>query len=203
MSLYEIRFKTWENDGDDYDTVNRFVTTKEDVNFYLALANQFVSTNRSGLSGLGNLGNDSYDDETLEEVVQETIEEHPHISETLKNEWLAVIGKPNKTYYKLCDEILSYPVQYEEYGFCRVLEKTEVNEMSLGTWINVNHTIGVFQGYEKNHLIYYYSMHERNEKNEIDIFKIEWKRATCKLNEFSKQSEPDEISLKLIEFFKV
>ena len=200
MKLFEVTFETWENDGDDYNTLSIFTTNKKDVNFYIALAQQFFSTHDYRNSH--GLGNDSYADETLEEVVQDLIEEHPKMSKELKNEWLNVIGKPQLTYRKLCAEILSVPIQYEEYGFCRVMEKVEVNEIALGTWININNTLAVLVGYKNNEVQYRYSVHACNEKGEVDIFKIEWELDSCQLNEFYIETKPDEISLKVVEFFK-
>jgi hypothetical protein len=189
MNLYEVTFTSWENDGDDYATVGKFLTSQADVDFYLNLANKFTSTNSSS-SGFGN---EEVDNEILEEVVQELIDESLELSQEVKNEWLNVFGEEYGVYDKICEEILSDPVQYD-YGFCRVLESSNVNKIISGQWIKVGDKEVIFESFENNMVKYRFSQHPKHENGHLDIFKLEWKFDFCGLNDFTTIRDADEIS---------
>lgn len=121
---YVIKFTAWENDGDDYSTQQiAEIQTKQDVDFYIALAEVFTSRNNRSDPGMGN---EEPGFDQIAEVVAEILEAHPDITTDLKeeiNECIQTGG--SELYAYLCDNILGHPVAYE-YGFCRVVERVEV-----------------------------------------------------------------------------
>lgn len=195
MTLYEMKFTTWENDDDDYNTITHFLTTQKDVNFYKELANKFVSCNSRDQG----MGNEDCNGEDIDYLIEDMFENHPDISPEMKNEWQILIGQENATYDKLCAEILSKPVQYD-YGFCRVVDSVHVKEIKSGYWIDVNGKKAVFKECKNNKIVYAYSDYSKDTNGEVDIFKLEWKTANCELNDFTTLSEPDEVSLKVIKY---
>lgn len=194
MTLFEMKFTTWENDADDYATVTHFLTTKEDVNFYTELAKKFVSCNSRG----NGMGNEDCEGEDIDYLIQDLMESHPDISPAMKEEWTSLIGQEYGTYDKLCEEILSEPVQYD-YGFCRVLESINVEEMKSGAWIEVNGNKAVFKDFQDNQIVYYYSDYAKDTNGEVDIFKLEWKTGMCDLSAFTTLGKADKVSLKVIQ----
>lgn len=192
MPLYQVDFTTWENDGDFYKTLSIYLTTQEDVNFYKDLANIFVDKyNERGM------GNDECDSNVIDEIVEDLIEEHKNMSESIKQEWQSLFGKENQIYNKLCDEVLSQPVEYD-YGFCRVMESVEVTEILPGYWIEVGKQPAVFKELKDNKIVYAYSVYELNEDKTPNIFKLEWQTQLCGLKDFTVVQKPDEVSQQVI-----
>ena len=116
---YQIRVETWENDGDDYETNIISGLTYDDVKFYKELVMCFTSCNnpRTG----GGMGNEDQSKQTLSELLNEVLEDHPKISDALRE----VIEKSMDDIYGFFYKFLNWPVQYE-YGFCRVVEDFKV-----------------------------------------------------------------------------
>lgn len=190
MQLYELKFTTWENDGDDYNTIGKILTTIEDVNFYRTLANKFISCHSYGQAG--GFGNEEVSEETLQEIVQDHLEEHPNISEKVRQEWVKAISEEG-VYDKLCAEMLSDPVQYD-YGFCRVMETINEMTISAGDWIKVNNREVVFENYENELVHYRMAVNPLAENGELDIFRVEWQKGTCSLYDFENLNRSDEVS---------
>lgn len=190
MQLYQLEFTTWENDGDDYATIGKILTTVEDVNFYRTLADKFISCHSYGKAG--GFGNEEVSEETLQEVVQEHMEDHPNISEKIHQEWLKAIEQEG-VYDKLCAEILSDPVQYD-YGFCRVMERVHESTLESGDWIKVNGRDVVFVTYENDLVHYRMAVNPKNESGQLDIFRVEWQKGECQLEKIENLGRSDEIS---------
>lgn len=113
--MYKISFTSWENDGDDYRTLTLFLNSEADVDFYKALGDLFKSTNSSPHG----MGNEEHAEETLQEILTDFLEDHLDVSEGVRDAWKQAI-EDNAVYEKLCEEVLSDPVQYD-YRFCRVV----------------------------------------------------------------------------------
>lgn len=197
MPLYQVDFTTWENDGDFYKTLSTYLTTQEDVNFYKDLANRFKSSNKDYYG----MGNEDCRWDVIDEIVEDLIEEHKNMSESIKQEWQSLFGKENKTYDKLCKEVLSKPVEYD-YGFCRVMESVEVTEILPGYWIEVGQQEAVFKELKDNKIVYAYSVYEKNNDDTPNIFKLEWETQLCALKDFTVVQKPDEVSQQVIKLIK-
>lgn len=119
---FQVKFTTWENDGDDYKTNIISGLPPTDAKFYYDLAMNFTSRNNP-LNG-GGLGNNEQSADTLREVLDYEVECNPHISYKLK-EKIAVAKDSDSTVYQFFYEFLNWPVQYD-YEFCRVVESVEI-----------------------------------------------------------------------------
>lgn len=197
MPLYQVDFTTWENDGDNYNTLSIYLAKQEDVNFYKDLANLFQSVNKN----YHGMGNEDCRWDVIDEIVEDLIEEHKNMSESIKQEWQSLFGKENQTYNKLCDEVLSQPVEYD-YGFCRVMESVEVTEILPGYWIEVGQQPAVFKELKDNKIVYAYSVYEKNNDDTPNIFKLEWETQLCGLKEFTVVQKPDKVSQQVIKLIK-
>lgn len=197
MPLYQVDFTTWENDGDYYKTLSVYLTTEADVNFYKDLANRFKSRNKD----YHGMGNDDCRWDVIDEIVEDLIAEHPNMSENIKEEWQSLFGQENATYDKLCEEVLSEPVEYE-YGFCRVMESVTVSEIVPGYWIEVGNQPAVFKELKDNKIVYVYSVYEQDKDGKPNIFKLEWETQLCGLKDFTVTGKPDEVSQQVIRLIK-
>lgn len=196
MPLYQIEFITWENDGDNYNTLSIYLAKEEDVNFYKDLAKIFVDKNYKR-----GMGNDYCRVDVIDEIVADLIEEHPDMSESIKEEWKSLFGKDGQSYNKLCDEVLSKTVDYE-YGFCRVVESVTVTELNPGYWIEVGAQQAVFKELKDNQVVYVYSVYQQNEDESPNIFKLEWETEVCGLKDFIVVGKPDEVSQQVVKLIK-
>lgn len=121
---YLLQFTTWENDADHFQTWEMSeVQTLDDVNFWVALAKLFSSTN-SASSGMGNT---DVDHDTLVEVIQELLEQHPNVSKSIVDELTSMFNEESEgeLHDFLYSHMLGNPVDYE-FNFCRVVEKVVV-----------------------------------------------------------------------------
>lgn len=170
--MYKISFTSWENDGDDYRTKILFLNSEADVDFYKALGDLFQSTNRTPQG----MGNEEHDEEILQEILTDFLEEHPHLSQGVRDAWEQAI-KEEDVYEKLCKEVLSNPVQYD-YRFCRVVESTKIQSVEAGSWLLVNKEKVVFISSEDATVSYRIPVNPVK-NGEVDVFSIEWQLKTC------------------------
>lgn len=127
-SGYRIKFTTWENDGDDYQVnIIEGLQSSEDVLFLVELGSCFRSRYGRRVQATRTLGNDDYTNEFLSELIDSQLELHPLISKELKERW--TFAEDELEYIiDVLYEVLGYPVGYE-YGFCRVMETIEVEQI--------------------------------------------------------------------------
>lgn len=192
MSLYRIDFTSWENDADHFCTTGVFLTSQEDVDFYKDLAEKFVSKNSYGY------GNNEHDEDSLEELIEQMVEAYPKITQETKNAWLLSVGR-GSVYDKLCQEILSNPVDYD-YGFCRVYSSCNSFEILPGQYLEVNKKQAIFVKCENQQIYYSTSSYPVDEHGDVDIFKVQWDVHTCNLEalkDIKVISIPDNVSRKV------
>lgn len=188
--MYKIAFTSWENDSDDYCTLEFFLNSEADVAFYKALGDLFKSTNSSPQG----IGNEEHEEEILQEILTDFLKKHFKVSKRVCRAWNKAI-KDNAVYEKLCEEILSDPVQYD-YRFCRVVESTEIQSVEKGAWLLVNKEKVVFITSDNDTVSYRIPFYPTKD-SEVDVFSLKWKLQTCALSEIEYLSEPDAISEKV------
>lgn len=120
-----IEITSWENDADDYRTIQIDGLTLADVKFYTELCSYFKSCHSGPRPGLGN--QDGIDDNTLIEIITDALKNHPDISSNIKTSWAECLAGDTDPYEQFL-KILHSPVQYD-YGFCRVIEYIEVYDI--------------------------------------------------------------------------
>lgn len=74
-----IECTSWENDGDDYKTIQKRGRTRGFVDVVLALAPLFGSCNSRRNGGFGNTSSDEVDELNLVEAVQEALKDIPPV----------------------------------------------------------------------------------------------------------------------------
>mgnify|MGYP003452332281 CR=1 FL=1 len=125
---YQLTFTSWENDGDHYKTTVIQGLSKPDAEFYIELAKMFSSVNDLQDQGMGNNTNSDLD---LRDAINELLERHPNISDDEREFWSEESEEQyNDLWYQLCDTILGRPVDYDDHGFCRVVESIQVHLIS-------------------------------------------------------------------------
>lgn len=191
-TIYELKVTTWENDGDHYQTNSVIVTSQEDHDFYVQLINMFRSCNARNNPGLGN---EEISEETLQEVVEELMEEHPNMSLALKNEWIKSFEE-EEAIEKL-QGILGNPVDFD-YNFCRVVESINVTKIKPSDWIiTKKHQKAVFSGIDNNKAVYFYDDFGTKE-GQVDIFSRVWLKDMCDIKEVSYFRAGNEISVQVL-----
>lgn len=188
--MYKISFTSWENDGDDYRTLTLFLNSEADVDFYKALGDLFKSTNSSPQG----MGNEEHAEETLQEILTDFLEDHPDLSEGVRDGWKQAI-EDNAVYEKLCEEVLSDPVQYD-YRFCRVVESTKIQSVESGAWLLVNKEKVVFITSNNDTVSYRIPVYP-TKNGQVDVFSIEWQLKTCALSDIEYLSDSDHVSKKV------
>ena len=98
---YMLRITSWENDGDDYRTVEHQGLTLEEVKFYVEVANLFKSCNDWKKPGFGN--SDEPDNETVFTAVIEIASKY--------NLEKLLYSSLDDIYSWVVDKILGSPVQ--------------------------------------------------------------------------------------------
>lgn len=186
--MFQMKFRSWENDGDDNLTKSIFVKTQADVDFFTALAKMFSSTNSSD----NGLGNEEYGEGFLKEVLDDLLEEHPDISPEVKALW----KDEDSVYDNLCAYVLESPVQYD-YGWCRVVEGIDVREVKEGALLKIEDEDNevVFIDVVGDKVKYRKATHVMN-GNVPDIYKVEWILKEVPLSEvdFSVLKVPTKVS---------
>ena len=137
---YQLQVSTWENDLDNYHTQILSGLTKENVLFYIELANKFSrdDTKKNGY------GNSYVGTKTLIDIVKELIDKHPNITKDLMDDWVEVYEDARKNLFSedeenfrygaawihelLTDTILGYPSECycDVPNFCKVVDKIAV-----------------------------------------------------------------------------
>lgn len=119
---YQLHITTWENDGDNYNTIITSGLSKEDVVFLVDLANCFGRNS--------NIGNEWVRDEDLREVLEKVLTKHPSISSDMSEEWReAMEDFEEDSYYArdlLREHVLSTPGEGYGGDFCRIVENIKV-----------------------------------------------------------------------------
>src|SRR3974390_400726 len=75
---YQIHFRTWENDGDNYKTQIISGLTVEDAHFYVSLAKNFERNSH---------GNELVPTKDLVAMINTAFEKHPKISSSLREKF--------------------------------------------------------------------------------------------------------------------
>ena len=79
---YQLHITSWENDGDNYNTILVNGLTKEDVACYLEILSLFKSKSQGGFANT-----DRTDRDAVAEAVMAAVENHPDISKATKKEF--------------------------------------------------------------------------------------------------------------------
>ncbi len=133
---YRVKFLTWENDGDHYQTnLIDGIQSEPDVAFLVDVGNQFRSRYCRSNIPSRNLGNEDVGPEALLEIVQEYLELHPEITDNLK-ERFTFEGEMAEDHVidVIYEDILGYPNEYD-YGFCRVVERIDVEYVTEDVYV--------------------------------------------------------------------
>lgn len=133
---YQLHIESWENDGDARKTEIMSGLTVEDVKFVLEICSQFKSKNSFNKSGGRNLGNGDVDGAVLLEVLSEALENHPNISQTVREQFTVDeighdgLDEDDAEYmaYEIITENLLGRAENEYYDgmFCRVFDRFKV-----------------------------------------------------------------------------
>lgn len=127
---YQLHIKTWENDGDARKTKVISGLEKEEVEFFIEIAKRFASRN----SPEKGIGNGSATGDQLKEIVKTALDNHPHISDELRNDVESCFDDEDlwdaHLYEYITDRILGFP-ENEIYrsdfeNFCRVYDSHKV-----------------------------------------------------------------------------
>lgn len=147
MSTFTVRVTSWENDADHYDTQSIEGLTKADAEFYHDLANLFLHVRGQR----DRMGNEYHQPEDVIATIAPVIAKHlPTISDHQAEQWgqfnvdVEADGFVTSEAYEdqlieLMYGMLGEPVDYD-YGFYRMVEKIEVEEIVPGSvgWVREN-----------------------------------------------------------------
>lgn len=104
---YYIEVTSWENDGDDYETLKKYCATEEIAQFLLALAEKHTSTNDRGLrAGIGNIQGFGEAKESVVEDIRKILETAPlSVKQHFKYDTLILDKLSNREILKLVQSI--------------------------------------------------------------------------------------------------
>lgn len=128
---YLVVFTSWENDADNYRSVQTNVKTKAEALVLMTIGKMFSSKHERLYPSLGN---EEHDDsqalkESVIEALDETITDEDQkvaLSGYVHDVWADMDGE--EFYYWLTENILHDPVEYEG-NFCREIEEIELYEV--------------------------------------------------------------------------
>lgn len=125
---YQLSVTSWENDADYYKTIVTSGWTEEDIRFWAELAKHFYSCNAGHKEP--KYGNMQIEDDVLVDLVIETLENHPNVSEKVD---IYFKGVQNADHFceAIQDVLLSYTSEDYHWGgdgaFMRVFSSAQVH----------------------------------------------------------------------------
>lgn len=117
---YELRFTSWENDGDHYQTKTLRGLGFAEAAFLVDLASRFGDDWSEEPTEFGNCEIGS---ERLRALVESVLLRHPDLPPERRALWSG-----DDLYSRLCEKILGYPAEYD-WGFCRHIESIDAFEI--------------------------------------------------------------------------